>query len=266
MPKAILTGAAGGIGQATARLLWEKGFSLVLTDASESALQKAFPSLPSGSSLYPLDVTQLSAWEALAHAHGDAEILIQLAGIMRAGRFIEQPIEEWHLQLEVNLRGLGYGACTFGRLFAERGRGHMIHIASLAGVAPVPGIAGYTATKFGVRGLSLALDLELRPLGVPVTVICPGPVATRLIFDELPKPESVYTMVAGDLLKPEAVARAIEHAIARKPREILLPFRKALAARLVSAFPKLLSLSARFLEKGAAERRAKYLQNISPLP
>lgn len=264
MPKAILTGAAGGIGQATARLLWEKGFSLVLTDASEAALQKAFPSVPEGSLLYPLDVTQLSAWEALAAAHGDADVLIQLAGVMRAGRFIEQPVEEWHLQLDVNLRGLGYGARTFGRLFAERKQGHIINIASLAGVAPVPGIAGYTATKFGVRGLSLALDLELRPLGVPVTVICPGPVATRLIFDELPKPESVYTMVAGDLLKPEEVAHAVWRALRRQPREITLPWNKALAARIASAFPGVLATTARFLEKGAAERRAKYLQN-SPL-
>ncbi len=262
MPKAILTGAAGGIGQATARLLWQKGFSLVLTDTSEAALQKVFPTPPQGSTLEPLDVTQLEAWEALAAAHGDADVLIQLAGIMRAGRFIEQPVQEWDLQLNVNLRGLGYGARTFGRLFAQRQRGHIINIASLAGVAPVPGIAGYTATKFGVRGLSLALDLELRPLGVPVTVICPGPVATPLIFDELPKPESVYTLVAGDLLKPEDVARAVWRALRRQPREITLPRNKALAARIASAFPNILAPTARLLEKGATARRAKYLQKL----
>lgn len=260
MPKAILTGAAGGIGQATAQLLWQKGFALVLTDSSEAALQKAFPTLPAGSIHYTLDARRLENWESLAAQHGDADVLIQLAGVMRAGRFIDQPIEEWHLQLDVNLRGLGYGARTFGWLFAQRRRGHIVNIASLAGVAPVPGIAGYTATKFGVRGLSLALDLELRPLGVPVTVICPGPVATRLIFDELPKPESVYTLVAGDLLKPEEVARAVWRALRRQPREVTLPWNKALAARIASAFPGTLALTAKLLEKGAAARRSAYLK------
>ncbi|MEN2992975.1 MAG: SDR family NAD(P)-dependent oxidoreductase [Bacteroidia bacterium] len=265
MPKVLLTGAAGGIGVATARRLWEKGFQLVLTDLSLSALERAFPEVPSGSSLEPLDVQSLENWGEIAERHSDTEILIQLAGVMRVGKFLEQPIELWHLQQGVNLTGLVYGAWVFGRRFAERGHGHLIHVASLAGIAPVPGIAAYTATKFGVRGFSLALDLELRPQGVPVTVICPGPVATPLIWNELPKPESVYTLAAGGLLEPEAVARAIERAIWDRPPEIALPAHKARAARLVGAFPRLLPWAVRFFTKGAAQRRAKYLQTY-PTP
>lgn len=261
MLEVLITGAAGGIGQATARLLWEKGYSLILTDASEAALQKAFPQVPAGSHLETLNVTDLAAWDAIAKRYPHAEVLIQMAGVMRAGTFIEQPVEEWHLQESVNLTGVVYGARTFGRLFTERGKGHIINIASMAGVAPVPGITGYTATKFAVRGFSLALDMELRPQGVPVTVICPGPVATPLIFNELPKPESVYTLSAGGLLAPEAVARAVWRAIRRRPREILLPRNKALAARLVSLFPALLGWAPRLMESGAARRRAAYLQS-----
>lgn len=263
MPKALLTGAAGGIGQATARLLWEKGFSLILTDVSLETLHQAYPSLPTGSALHPLSVTELAAWEATAEQYADIDILIQLAGVMRVGTFIEQPIDEWHLQLQVNLLGVAYGCWVYGRLFAQRGRGHIINVASMAGVAPIPGIAGYTATKFGVRGLSLALDAELRPRGVPVSVIGPGPVQTPLILNELPKPESVYTLAAGGLLRPEAVARAIYRAIRQRPPEILLPWHKAVAARLVSLFPSLHHLTARLVEPGARRRREKYLKKTT---
>ncbi|MCS7161821.1 MAG: SDR family NAD(P)-dependent oxidoreductase [Bacteroidia bacterium] len=265
MPKVLLTGAAGGIGVATARRLWEKGFQLVLTDLSLGTLERAFPEVPSGSSRELLDVQSLENWQEIAERHPDTEIVIQLAGVMRVGKFIEQPLDVWHLQQGVNLTGLVYGAWVFGRRFAERGHGHLIHVASLAGIAPVPGITAYTATKFGVRGFSLALDLELRPHGVPVTVICPGPVATPLIWNELPKPESVYTLAAGGLLKPETVARAIERAIRYRPREIALPAYKAWAARLVGAFPRLLPWAVRLFTKGAARRRAKFLR-AHPMP
>lgn len=138
MPKVILTGAAGGIGQATARLLWEKGYTLVLTDSRKEALETAYPTLPGGSCLQEVDVTSIEAWQALAQAHGDADVLIQLAGVMRAGNFLEQPLEVWHLHAQVNLYGIVYGAWTFGRLFVQRGRGHLIHIASLAGGSAYP--------------------------------------------------------------------------------------------------------------------------------
>lgn len=262
MPKAMMTGAAGGIGQATARLLWQKGFHLILTDRDEALLHRTYPDVPEGSALYTLDVTSLEAWQQAAQRFAEVDILIQLAGVMRVGTFIHQPIEEWHLQLQVNLMGLAYGAWVFGRLFAERGKGHLIHLSSLAGVTAIPGIVGYTATKFGVRGLSLGLDAELRPRGVPVTVIGPGPVRTPLILNELPKPESTYTLAAGGLLEPEEVAQAIWRAIRTQPREILLPRHKAIAARLISIWPALQGYAASLFEPGARRRRQKYLQTL----
>lgn len=263
MPKVMLTGAAGGIGQATARLLWEKGFHLILTDRDEDLLHHTYPEVPAGSTLYALDVTKLEAWQQAAQRFAEVNILIQLAGVMRVGTFIHQPLKEWHLQLQVNLVGLSYGAWVFGRLFAERGAGHLIHLSSLAGVTAIPGIVGYTATKFGVRGLSLGLDAELRPRGVPVTVIGPGPVRTPLILNELPKPESAYTLAAGDLLEPEEVARAIWRAIRKQPREILLPLHKAVAARLISIWPALQGYAVSLFESGARHRRQKYLETLS---
>ncbi len=260
MPKVLLTGGAGGIGQATVALLLKAGYQVVATDASEEALRRAYPTPSEHLQLAKLDVTSYEAWEALREAHGDSEILIQLAGIMRAGWFVEQDPKVWLQQLQVNLLGLGYGCRVFGAHFQARGGGHLINIASLAGIAPVPGIAGYTGTKFGVRGLSLALAEELRPYGVAVTVICPGPVRTPLILDELPSPASVFTLSAGGLLEPIDVAKAVMRAIRRKPLEITLPWNKSLAARLLAVWPGLQTAVAGLVRKGAEKRREKLLR------
>lgn len=260
MPKALLTGAAGGIGQATTALLLKKGYEVLVTDASEEALQRAYPTPSPQLRLAKLDVTNYEAWKAIKEAHGDSDILIQLAGIMRAGWFVEQDPRVWVQQLQVNLLGLGYGCRVFGAHFRARGHGHLINIASLAGIAPVPGIAGYTGTKFGVRGLSLALAEELRPYGVAVTVICPGPVRTPLILDELPSPASVFTLSAGGLLEPEDVAQAIWRAIQKKPLEITLPWNKSFAARLLAVWPSLQTTLAGIVRKGAEKRRERLLR------
>ncbi|MCS7188518.1 MAG: SDR family NAD(P)-dependent oxidoreductase [Bacteroidia bacterium] len=262
MPKALLTGAAGGIGRATALLLWKKGFDLILTDKCEISLKAAFPDLPSGSVREVLDVTDPQAWQGIANRYTDPDILIQLAGVMRAGTFIKQSPEEWEWHVKINLNGIAYGAQTFGRIFAERGKGHIINVASLAGVAPIPGITAYTATKFAVRGLSLALDAELRPYGVAVSVVCPGPVRTSLILNELPKPESLYTLAMGGLLEPAVVAKSIWKAIRTRRREILLPLHKAIAAKFLSLFPELQGLAKLLAHPGATRRRQKYLKNL----
>ncbi len=266
MPKILLTGSAGGIGQSTVQRLLNAHHTLIATDVSLERLKAAFPETHPNLHLVPLDVTSYTAWETIARAYADIDILIQLSGIMRAGWFVEQPIETFEAQLRINLLGLAYGCKVYGELFKRRGHGHIINIASLAGVVPVPGIAGYSATKFGVRGLSLALAEELRPYGVYVTVICPGPVRTPLILNELPKPESALTLSAGGLLEPVDVARAIERAILRRPLEITLPLHKSLAARVVSIFPSLQRWAVRFLFSDAERRRQAYLKEIEPLP
>jgi hypothetical protein len=91
-------------------------------------------------------------------------------------------------------------------------------------------------------------------------------VRTPLILDELPKPESVFTLSAGGLLEPIDVAKAIERAIRRRPLEITLPRSKSIAARMVSLFPPLQRWAARLLATDAERRRQKYLQKIEKPP
>ncbi len=264
--KILLTGSAGGIGQATVQRLLKRGHTIIATDISLEKLQEAFPDPLPNLHLATLDVTSYEAWQAVAERYPDINILIQLSGIMRVGWFIEQPIEVFESQLRINLLGLAYGCKVYGERFKARRHGHIINVASLAGVVPIPGIAGYSATKFGVRGLSLALAEELRSYGVQVSVICPGPVRTPLILDELPKPESVLTLSAGGLLEAADVARAIERAIQRRSLEITLPLSKSLAARLIALFPSLQRWVVPLLSGSAERRRQAYLREMQKNP
>ncbi|MCS6790764.1 MAG: SDR family NAD(P)-dependent oxidoreductase [Bacteroidia bacterium] len=262
MPKVLLTGAAGGIGKATTHLLHQKGYHLILTDYDERLLSQAYPEAHPSWKFHALDVTRLEAWEETLAHFPDIDVLIQLAGIMQVGWFVESPVSDIEKQTAINLMGLAYGCYVYGRHFAKRGEGHIINLASLAGIAPIPGITAYTATKFGVRGLSLALDAELRPRGVAVTVICPGPVGTSMIWNVLHRPESAYAFSMGGVLEPEAVAKAIERAIRKRPKEITLPLYKSIAARIVSLFPVLLSWAEWLMLKGAEQRRRHYWEKV----
>ena len=122
-------------------------------------------------------------------------------------------------------------------------RGHIINMASLAGVSPTPGTAIYSATKFGLRAVSIAAAIELRPRGVYVTVICPDLVNTAL-FDqhvEDADPEAAALVFSGPrALTVDEVSEAIFRAMCDRPLEIDLPFSRGLLAKLSSAVPGLL--------------------------
>ncbi|MGQ9863278.1 MAG: SDR family NAD(P)-dependent oxidoreductase [Bacteroidia bacterium] len=260
--KIIITGAVGGIAQATVKLLLQKTQAhLVLTDYDVSLLEATY-SPHARYTLHKLDVRELSDWDSLWQEEGITH-LIQMAGVMRVGSLEVQSLEEWTLQRSVNLDGVILGTVSGARYFLQRGGGHIINIASLAGVAPIAGISFYTATKFGVRGFTLAADMELRSKGVALTVVCPGPVWTPLFWNEVKKEEAYYTLSAGGVLAPQAVAQAIYRALRKKPQEIALPAGKAFLARIASFLPNFTPLLARGLLGAAKKRQAQLAQKVS---
>lgn len=260
--KIAITGAAGGIAQATVKLLLEKTpAQLILTDY-DIALLEAIYAMHTRCTLRKLDVRDASHWRALWEEEGITH-LIQLAGIMRVGSLASQPLSEWELQRSVNLDGTILGTVSGAKYFLRRGGGHIINVASLAGVAPIAGISFYTATKFGVRGFTLSADLELRPKGVALTVICPGPVWTPLFWNEVKKEEAYYTLMAGGVLEPQEVAQAIYRALRKKPQEIALPAGKAFLARLASFFPNFIPSMAGWFSGAAKKRQNQLAQKVS---
>ncbi len=185
---ALITGGASGIGLAIARALAARGVRLVLTDIDDEALAAAARALSeAGAAVLPLtlDIRDEAAWEATAQAawawSGGVQILCNAAGVVFLGAVADQPIKLWRLTQAVNLDGPFFGVHTLlPRMLASDDEGRIVNIASLAALWGEGKLASYSASKFGLLGLSEALQLELARTRIGVTVVFPGPTRTNL--------------------------------------------------------------------------------------
>ncbi len=182
----VVTGAGSGIGRAVARGMAEAGAALVLLDKDEANCRATGESLrDTGAKTVAIgcdiaDPSSVAAAETAARAVGPADILVNNAGILRAGPLATLPIEEWNLLLSVNLTGYLLCAQVFGKAMIERGRGAIVHTASIAG-SNAQGFSGaYSVSKAGVRMLSRQLAVEWGPHGVRSNVLSPGLVRTPM--------------------------------------------------------------------------------------
>ena len=185
---AIITGAASGVGRHFATELRRRRpqMPLVLVDVNHEALAEAFRA-GENIVLEAFDIRSVEEWqrvvdETLAR-FGAVDYLCNIAGIDRVAMFIDQPLGNIDALVDINLKGSLYGMRIVAEHRAARGSGHIINMASLAGVTPTPGTSIYSATKFALRAVSIAAAVELRSRGVYVTDICPDLVNTAL-FDQ----------------------------------------------------------------------------------
>lgn len=184
---ALVTGAASGIGAAMCRALLASGNRVVAVDRAWSDdVESAFgASFAANVRLVTLDVRQREAWQALARELADSgwtpDILVNNAGIGVAGSFDATTDEDWDRLIDVNLKGVVYGIRAFYSGMCERGRGHIVNVASGAALCPRPGMAAYAATKAAVFSLSTALRAEAATYGVGVTAVCPGYIGTQIM-------------------------------------------------------------------------------------
>jgi 3-oxoacyl-[acyl-carrier protein] reductase len=243
---------------------------LVLADVNLVALEEAFT--PSEHIvLQPLDIRSVDDWRRVVDdtlaRFGRIDQLHNIAGVDRVAMFIDQPLENIDLLVDINLKGSLYGMRIVAEQMVAQGSGHIVNVASLAGVAPTPGTAIYSATKFGLRGASIAAAVELRPRGVFVTVVCPDLVATAL-FDqhvEGADPEAAGLVFSGPrALTADEVSEAIFRALRDRPLEIDLPFSRGLLAKLSNVAPSLLlrlyePLKRKGMREVERERRARGL-------
>ncbi len=244
---ALVTGAAGGIGGATARRLVEGGARVVLADLDRDALaaQVRAHGWSEGQALpVALDVRRVEDWraalDAAAERWGEVDLLYNVAGILRPGPVHAAPVEEVALHLDVNAKGVLLGTRLATERMVARGRGHVVNVASMAALAPIPGLALYSASKFAVRAYSLIAAQELRPLGVHVTVVCPDAVQTPMLDLQLDHPEAALTFSGGKVLTADDVAEALvgpRVVRARPPMEVWLPRRRGLLARFGDLLP-----------------------------
>jgi short-subunit dehydrogenase len=264
----VITGAASGIGRATARLLAAEGASLVLADVDQEGLGRVVRELTETPGAArgivcdvsrPGDVDRLGA-QAVAGG-GAVDIVVHCAGIVEPGPLEHTAAESAARQVEVNLLGTIHVARTFVRYFRSREGGHLILMASMGAFAPMPNETIYCATKFGVRGFGLALALELRDTPVRVTVVCPDSVRTPQLRREALEGGSALSF-ASPLLTADVVARAIRSAITSRRREVLVPGFRGLLIRLLNLFPAGLEAALPILDRLGRRRRAHYLAQL----
>jgi NAD(P)-dependent dehydrogenase (short-subunit alcohol dehydrogenase family) len=186
--KAIfITGGASGIGRAVAQHFAAKGWFIGLADLNETGMAETAALLPSGqSSIHRLDVRDRGQWSAaLAEfwtaSGGRLDILFNNAGVARGGKFELVSPEDHDLLIDVNFKGVVIGA-EAGLPYLKQTPGScLLNTCSAAGIYGAAGLATYAATKFAVRGLTEALDLEWAPLGIKVRSIMPGFIDTPLL-------------------------------------------------------------------------------------
>jgi len=194
---AFITGGANGIGLGIARSLARAGAKLALADLDVAGLARAKAELQDITQVetYPLDVRDRKAYaataEAVEGALGPVSLLFNNAGVVGAAPAGKLTYEMWDWSIGINLYGVINGVQTFLPKIVERRQGgHIVNTASGAGLAATPSGVLYCTAKFGVVGMSESLNAELAPIGIGVSVLCPGTVATGIIHrsaDAVPK-------------------------------------------------------------------------------
>lgn len=181
---ALITGAASGIGLATATALAGRGAQLLLVDRDAEGLERAAATIAQSNS-FVCDVSDQRALEQLAtrvlEEHGVPDVVVNNAGIAVAGSFLDTGPDDWQRIVDINLMGVVHGCRLFGRAMIDRGQGgQIVNTASAAAFAPAKDLAAYATTKAGVLMLSECLRAELHAHGIGVTAVCPGFIATNI--------------------------------------------------------------------------------------
>lgn len=231
---AVVTGAAGGIGRATALALARRGMDLALADVRRVELEEAAEAvrgLGRRVSVHDVDVSVRERVFALADevvdAHGIVHLVVNNAGVAVAGTFEEQPIEDFEWLMSINFWGVVYGCQAFLPHLRRASEGHVVNLSSLFGLIGVPGNASYCASKFAVRGLSKVLRAELASSRIGVTSVHPGGIATNIVRDARFVGETKALHERAErafrrFLPPERVAEAIVRGVRRNSPRVLV--------------------------------------------
>ncbi|MEJ7796379.1 MAG: SDR family NAD(P)-dependent oxidoreductase [Nocardioides sp.] len=240
--RVLVTGAARGLGAALTAAFRERGDEVLATDREGRGFRGSGPGGPLTSTtgpvdLHSLDVTSEEDWAA-ARRHveetwGGLDVLVNNAGVAGGGRLDIATLDEWRWITEINLFGVVRGTATFVPLFKAQGSGHVVNVASLAGLVHPAGMASYNAVKAAVVALTETTGHELAPYGVRASAVCPSYFRTGLV-DAMRGADTalgsvIAQLVASAPLGPEEIADAVLAGIDRGD-ELILPDPAARAA------------------------------------
>ncbi|MBN1537028.1 MAG: SDR family NAD(P)-dependent oxidoreductase [Anaerolineales bacterium] len=230
-PVIWITGASSGIGAAAARLFAKQGYAVVLSARRKERLDAFAAEIMSegGQALaISTDVTRIGdlqvCMEMIAARFNRLDVLLNNAGFGRL-KWIDMldPQGDIETQIRVNLLGAIFSARVAAPFMIERCRGHIINIASLAGLIGMPTYSVYAATKFGLRGFNEALRRELHPWGIQVSIVYPGGVETEFSQHTGVQRKTGYKTPEKFRLSAEDVAGVVLRLTKHPRRQVILP-------------------------------------------
>jgi len=243
-----LTGSGNGVGKHLTDCFYRRGYTVVATDVDIEALNTSAKELHwdlDKMLLLSLNITENISWESALKTvmarFGKIDVLLNIAGYSKPGFLMETPPEELHKHIDINLVGTMIGSQLIAKQMLFQGSGHIINVASLAAIGPVPGLGFYSASKFGLRGYSLALAHELAEKNIAVTVIYPDLIKTRMFDLQLDYPkESALVFSGRKALTVEDIEKSVfDTVLLKRPMEELLPKYRGALVRFSGIFPAL---------------------------
>ncbi len=241
MRVAVVTGAGKGLGREIARRLASKGFSVLVTDIDGESAESTAREIGGGAWSMTHDVRDPESHRAVARAastRGSLVLWVNNAGVLYTGDAWEHDDEVIQQMTEVNVLGMFWGARAAVDAMRAEG-GHLINIASLSAVTPVPGLAVYGATKQAVLGFSVSLAGDLDRAGVPIHVsaVCPHAINTDMVKQVADMRGADIAFVGTGLLTVEEVAGVVVELVDKPKLVVSVPRAEAALAHAMRPFP-----------------------------
>ena len=225
--KVVITGAASGLGRALALALARKGCRIGIVDINTERAQETLEMVVAhggSGEIYELDVRVAIDWEAMAGhfftSWGGVDVLVNNAGVAVTGFVGDIPVENWEWIFSINFWGMVYGCHTFIPRMKAQGGGHIVNVASAAGLLSLQEMAPYNTTKAAVIALTETLRSELSPFKIAVTVVCPMFFNTHLLDDmrytDEFETEFAHATFDNARMSADEVAQAVLKAIEKK--------------------------------------------------
>ncbi|WP_292315293.1 SDR family NAD(P)-dependent oxidoreductase [Mesorhizobium sp.] len=236
----LITGAASGIGAATAKLAVEMGHRVVVADINEAGAASVAASLGPAAIGLKLDICSPEQWEfALDETYKRfqrLDVLVNNAAVVHTGSTREVPLALHRQTMEVNVIGPLIGMRAVLPRFRAAKSGHIATVCSMTAFLPFPGIASYAASKHALRALHLAVAMEERDSSIAFTIVHPSSTETPMLEEEART--GVALAFAVPSWRPEDVAKIIMDAIKRKKVEVCIPSKRGRVVKAIGANPR----------------------------
>lgn len=245
----VITGASSGIGALLAVEAAKQGATVILTGRNERNLQQAVAQIGSAASYYVMDVASAEQIEAvfaqIVRTYGRIDILVNNAGYGMFAAIEELSIEQFEKMMDTNYMGIVRCTKLVLPIMKAAGKGHIVNVASLAGMIGSAKSTSYSATKHAVLGFTNSLRMELKDTPIAVSAVNPGPIETA--FFHIADPAGTYVRnIQWLMMKPEYVVRKMIRLLHTKRAELNLPYIASFALKLYGLCP-------RFIDKWAGK-------------